>query len=404
MKRFFILLILQTASAFAADSICERVLSDLRTLKLNYLGESNRAEAVVLRDSYNKKIGELATKAGISAQELETAVSKINPQKTNANASTVSKSEDIQTIYTTEIETLFKTYPHYEELLEKAKEFSDFFLSKQQEIQMKENGVINDFLTSKQAWNNEELRNKYEQAIVLFVSLTSKFLTEDLIQKYKNDSLFVTEYYTPILFHSIERSDFVLAKTLINYLEVPTDEILFNFIATAYNRNSTKVSLDVIRFALSNLHIDTNKVDTNGRNILHELADYFDVSASKNPDINVFFLKLAEEILKINPDLLKQEDNYGLTPIFSTHGELLNLFIKFHSDLNHQSINGNTPLHFCIFSRGNYSKAPEITKTLLNAGANTSLKNREGLTPYGQAVKMRRNNIVEIFKTHGIHE
>ena len=75
--------------------------------------------------------------------------------------------------------------------------------------------------------------------------------------------------------------------------------------------------------------------------------------------------------------------------------ELIKCLIKYNADPNVADGDGNTPLHLAIMRGSNDGTAHLVVRTLLNAKANPSLKNRSGK----DAVALTRDCIAPITKS-----
>ena len=69
-------------------------------------------------------------------------------------------------------------------------------------------------------------------------------------------------------------------------------------------------------------------------------------------------------------------------------------------DINAQGTgNGYTPLHDAVWADNG-----EAVNLLLDKGAKTNLKGKDGLTPYAKAQKEGKTKILRIFESRGIKE
>jgi ankyrin repeat protein len=86
--------------------------------------------------------------------------------------------------------------------------------------------------------------------------------------------------------------------------------------------------------------------------------------------------------------------------MFQKNMEIVKLLIQHRFDINAQGTqNGYTPLHDAVWSNNT-----EVIKLLLDEGAKTNLKGRDGLTPYGKAKKEGKTDIVKYLESRGISE
>lgn len=109
-------------------------------------------------------------------------------------------------------------------------------------------------------------------------------------------------------------------------------------------------------------------------------------------------IELVRKILKnnINPD---ERDSFGGTALhaamFQKNTEIITLLINCGFDVNAQGLsNGYTPLHDAIWANN-----LEAVKILFKYGARTTIRGKDGLTPYEKALKENKKEIVEYFKS-----
>jgi len=120
--------------------------------------------------------------------------------------------------------------------------------------------------------------------------------------------------------------------------------------------------------------------------------------AAYNGDI----VKVRELLKKgVNPD---ERDSFGGTALhaamFQKNMEIVRLLLENRFDVNAVGPqNGYTPLHDAVWADN-----LEAVKILLNKGAQTNIKGKDGLTPYGKAKKEGRKEIVKHFESKGIKE
>ena len=111
----------------------------------------------------------------------------------------------------------------------------------------------------------------------------------------------------------------------------------------------------------------------------------------------------VREILRrgVDPD---DRDSFGGTALhaamFQKNMEIVTLLIEYKFDVNAVGPkNGYTPLHDAVWSDN-----LEAIKLLLARGAKTTIKGKDGLTPYAKAKKEGKTDIVVFFESRGIHE
>jgi ankyrin repeat protein len=120
--------------------------------------------------------------------------------------------------------------------------------------------------------------------------------------------------------------------------------------------------------------------------------------AAYHGDIN----KVRELLQKgVKPD---ERDSFGGTALhaamFQKNMAIVKLLLQYHFDINAQGTqNGYTPLHDAVWANNE-----EAIKTLLDEGAKTNLKGKDGLTPYGKAKKEGKTDIVKYLESRGIRE
>jgi ankyrin repeat protein len=86
--------------------------------------------------------------------------------------------------------------------------------------------------------------------------------------------------------------------------------------------------------------------------------------------------------------------------MFQKNMEIVKALLQHHFDINAQGTqNGYTPLHDAVWANNT-----EAITLLLDEGAKTNLKGKDGLTPYGKAKKEGKTEIVKFFESRGIKE
>ncbi len=111
----------------------------------------------------------------------------------------------------------------------------------------------------------------------------------------------------------------------------------------------------------------------------------------------------VREILQkgVNPD---DRDSFGGTALhaamFQTNMEIVRLLLEYKFDVNAVGPkNGYTPLHDAVWADN-----LEAIKLLLVTGAKTTIKGKDGLTPYAKAKKEGKIDIFTYFESRGIKE
>jgi ankyrin repeat protein len=99
-----------------------------------------------------------------------------------------------------------------------------------------------------------------------------------------------------------------------------------------------------------------------------------------------------------------ERDSFGGTALhaamFQKNMEIVKLLLEYKFDVNAVGPqNGYTPLHDAVWADN-----LEAIQLLLAKGAKTSIKGKDGLTPYGKAKKEGKTNIVTYFESRGIKE
>ena len=106
--------------------------------------------------------------------------------------------------------------------------------------------------------------------------------------------------------------------------------------------------------------------DKKGRNAIHYAAQF------GSPEI-------INLLARIGLNLNQADANYK-TPLHFVNydkSKLIKALIDNGANINSQNVKGETPLHIAV-----YSKNTLTFKMLLNAGADTTIKNEEGKTPF----------------------
>ncbi len=410
MKRFLILLIFQTTSAFAADPLCETALSELHALKLNYLSLPSRADASILKKSYDNKVVELAKQTGTSVKKLEDVISKTNSAKIKTlPVSTVDNSAEANV--EVQIEKLFRRYDDYEKLVLQAKEFATYFIN-EQEKNSKVKNVIDIFnyfrKTGIETIWFDDLRSMF-----LFMALPSKFLTKPQIKKY--ESAFSTNFsvYKNTIHKPIEDADLILIEILTRYLNIPSDNILY-YIVEKMNENVDEpfTSPQFTKKLITELHISTATRPNMKHigSILNMITEkYSKYSAFLNPKPMKRLFAMAEAIISVSPELLEERNEEGVTPIFLAKGdELFDLFLKAGANVNHVSAAGITPLHHAVIEKNINIFTKRKIESLIAAGADHTLIDPKGRTPYLSIDDISdpetRDSFFDIFEKHGIRD
>jgi ankyrin repeat protein len=86
--------------------------------------------------------------------------------------------------------------------------------------------------------------------------------------------------------------------------------------------------------------------------------------------------------------------------MFQKNMEIVKLLLEHNFDVNAVGPqNGYTPLHDAVWADN-----MEAIKLLLDKGARTNIKGKDGLTPYGKAKKEGKKEIIQLFESRGIME
>ena len=114
-------------------------------------------------------------------------------------------------------------------------------------------------------------------------------------------------------------------------------------------------------------------------------------------------IERVRELLRkgVKPD---ERDSFGGTALhaamFQKNMEIVTLLLRNKFDIDAQGTqNGYTPLHDAVWANN-----LEAVKRLLDEGAKTNMKGKDGLTPYGKAKKEGRVEIARYFESRGIKE
>ncbi len=104
------------------------------------------------------------------------------------------------------------------------------------------------------------------------------------------------------------------------------------------------------------------------------------------------------ELLKAKPDV-DHRDSFGGTALhgamFQKDVSIVALLLDYGFDPNAKGIrNGYTPLHDAVWANN-----AEAARMLLDRGSDPGIKNKDGLTAYGFAVKEGKGDIADIIKT-----
>jgi ankyrin repeat protein len=86
--------------------------------------------------------------------------------------------------------------------------------------------------------------------------------------------------------------------------------------------------------------------------------------------------------------------------MFQKNMEIVKLLLEYRFDVDAVGPqNGYTPLHDAVWADN-----LEAVKILLNKGAQTNIKGKDGLTAYGKAKREGRKEILQHFESKGIKE
>ena len=114
-------------------------------------------------------------------------------------------------------------------------------------------------------------------------------------------------------------------------------------------------------------------------------------------------IERVRELLQkgVKPD---ERDSFGGTALhaamFQKNMEIVTLLLRNKFDIDAQGTqNGYTPLHDAVWANN-----LDAVKRLLDEGAKTNMKGKDGLTPYGKARKEGRVEIARYFESRGIKE
>lgn len=144
------------------------------------------------------------------------------------------------------------------------------------------------------------------------------------------------------------------------------------------------------------LGLDIKDVDYQGNTLLHELC--WRINADHHPRGNLATMQM---LLSLGVDI-NRPNNHGRIPLHrlcvkaeqahSSHGDnddsLLKLVISRTRDINVRDNDGIAPLHLAV------TISEQLTKKLLDAGADPTIETFEGLTPLHLAARSRKGNIV----------
>ena len=153
--------------------------------------------------------------------------------------------------------------------------------------------------------------------------------------------------------------------------------------------NSTEIAELLISYGA-----DINATTDNGETLLHSVAGAF-VTDSSTVDMVMW-------ILKKDIKMLHSKTTRGSTPLhfaaLSGNSEIVRLLILCGADVNARDNEGNTPLHDAMF---NEERSLDGVKILLEEGhADTTVRNNEGLTPAGVAIKNGNTKAAEQILNH----
>jgi len=131
-----------------------------------------------------------------------------------------------------------------------------------------------------------------------------------------------------------------------------------------------KLSQDIIQYMFSN-GADSSILTNDGSTALHLMPCHLESA--------------IESLVAGGTNVNSRRKSDGRTPLFNAVGsqKYTSMFIKLGADCNIQDLKGNTPLHVAAQGLG-YSTNVEVNaviKTLLAAGADPEIKNKDGLAP-----------------------
>lgn len=108
-------------------------------------------------------------------------------------------------------------------------------------------------------------------------------------------------------------------------------------------------------------------------------------------------IPVTKRLVELGADI-NGDSTYG-TPLMAAtvkrNKELVDFFINQKVDLDKSDQNGTTALHYAAMFG-----LEDITKALLEAGANPKARDQKDFTPYDYAAKAKNETISKLFKTH----
>lgn len=143
-------------------------------------------------------------------------------------------------------------------------------------------------------------------------------------------------------------------------------------------------------------HLDWSAIDYDGNGLLHELA----LSSSNQDHSAREILLVWERLISLGLDV-NQRNNAGRTPLHvlcmahvmpqslpQTYQTPVDLLISKCHNINDSDVDGNTPLHIAV------TQGEVYTQKLLDAGADPTVCNYQGMTPLHLAARCRQSNVV----------
>lgn len=194
---------------------------------------------------------------------------------------------------------------------------------------------------------------------------------------------------------------------------------------TVLSLAAAKGSYEVVKALLTKPHIDVNPIDvaggrtalmlvaeftkTNECEIIRALMehganpnwrDYFRGRTSLTAAVEAGRIQVVQTLLEFDQtDLFcKDDDGRGLLHYASKfgHADIIRLLKEKNLDLNLQDTNGFTPLHNAAGSENVVT--PQVVELLLDLGADPTISDKDGKTPFTRALAYGNSDVANIIK------
>ncbi len=420
----FILILLFTTNTFATEpDSCNSALEELSRLKLDLHQGADRAQTLILKEAYQNKVAELAERLNITVDAAEKMIAShdlVNSHNLQSRLKTVPAVVG----YFKDPE--FILYPNYLEILQRAEEIRDEYLAYYINFDSSSGAMSKRILEYYLEHFFKNPDPNYNRGFVLLISNAEFFFQKTFSTKSEHNRNYWTfialdfPINSKFLIEALKNNDNLLIGILFNrFGSFMAQGKVFKHIVSQSHNLAPIVKTSTLQALVSGADKEVLLQFEEKESLLHYLVRMDNTSRQLRPNYPVkdeILIRLAEAVLS-TPSVtssgesiswVEQLSEIGRTPIFGAQAELLDLFIKYTANVNVQDIKGNTPLHALVDAAASTGRANILTlRTLLKAGADPSIRNKDGLTPYGLAKRCGVSVVeyfIEEFEKHNIRQ